>query len=1012
MKKTLHYTAALFLTLGVGTLKAQTYNDGAMYLEMWTGYHWVETYDDISGNDEYNFIWYGADNANVDALGWRPANPPQTGVLVWVDYAGAGWVSSQNAMIFSHTFGTAGNTPQTVPQYLQLYGEGWEDDCFSCSSSGFICFGGACGGGASDRYSYQSSCCTSVCSGCSEDDQYCSTTISSTIDYRIIPPCSPVDNLVPPSAWVGDWFSTGCGSDDIGAELQVYYTPPIPNSLTASPTSLCGAGNVTLNFGGAVYGGLYDIYNVNTGIWDYNVAGPSRTYFISTTTTYRVYTKNGTCQSLSYRDITVPVNPIVTPLMTITTPSTTVCNGTAVNFSSSTIGGGPGPVYEWYVNGVPQSNNSTTFSTSSLTNGAVVSATVTSNALCAIPPTMPSNSLVMTVSPVVVPSVTASTPNTTICAGDNAVFTATPTNGGTNPSYQWYVNGLPAGTNAPVFSTTSLTSGATVNVQLTSNNQCATPTTAASTNITMTVNPVLVPAMLISSSATTICAGTPVNFTSTVTNGGAGPVYDWYINGVAQGNNSPTFSSSTLTNGDIVTASLVSNATCVSPNSINSNGIPITVNPLVTPTLGISTTSTTLCAGENAVFTAAATNGGSNPTYQWFVNGSPAGTNSAVFTSGSLASGDVVTAQLTSSEACASPTTVNATGITMTVNLVVNPSAFITTAVTSICAGDPVTVNATVTNGGGSPTYDWVLNGVSTGSTGSSYTSSALADGDILTLVYTSSDVCAVPGSVASNSLAFQVTPVSAASVSIASSNGILCEGQPITFVASTVNAGATPTYQWTVNGSTVGANNPVFTSPSLIAGDVVMVNITSANPCSSNPTAASNNLVIVPSPTVSAGVDVTIQEGQSIQLNATSSLTSTYTWTPSGTLDNPNIQSPVASPVSTTEYTVIAMTTDGCYAEDKVVVIVQQNVVIYTSFTPNGDGVNDTWIIDFINGYPTCTVEIFNRWGNQVFRSTGYSQPWDGTYNGEALPLGTYYYIIDLNNGKGPMQGTVTILK
>lgn len=80
--------------------------------------------------------------------------------------------------------------------------------------------------------------------------------------------------------------------------------------------------------------------------------------------------------------------------------------------------------------------------------------------------------------------------------------------------------------------------------------------------------------------------------------------------------------------------------------------------------------------------------------------------------------------------------------------------------------------------------------------------------------------------------------------------------------------------------------------------------------------------------------------------------------------------------------------------------------------FTPNGDGVNDTWVLPNINLYPDCTVKIFNRGGQQVFNSVGYGTPWDGTFNGRTLPPDVYYYIIDLKHNQGIRTGNITIIK
>jgi gliding motility-associated-like protein len=86
--------------------------------------------------------------------------------------------------------------------------------------------------------------------------------------------------------------------------------------------------------------------------------------------------------------------------------------------------------------------------------------------------------------------------------------------------------------------------------------------------------------------------------------------------------------------------------------------------------------------------------------------------------------------------------------------------------------------------------------------------------------------------------------------------------------------------------------------------------------------------------------------------------------------------------------------------------------IYIPNSFTPNGDGKNDTWMIKNIGLRPNCVVIIFNKWGNKLFESKGYNEPWDGTMNGSPLPADTYYFIIDLGTGKPPINGPVTIVR
>jgi len=110
----------------------------------------------------------------------------------------------------------------------------------------------------------------------------------------------------------------------------------------------------------------------------------------------------------------------------------------------------------------------------------------------------------------------------------------------------------------------------------------------------------------------------------------------------------------------------------------------------------------------------------------------------------------------------------------------------------------------------------------------------------------------------------------------------------------------------------------------------------------------------------------------------------------------------------------------DGCMSEVITKVIRIRTKINYDStdicppnaFSPNDDKINDTWIIDAIETYPDVTVEVFTRYGARVFFSSGYSVPFDGKFKGEALPVGTYYYIIDPNNGTKRVTGALTLLK
>jgi gliding motility-associated-like protein len=119
-----------------------------------------------------------------------------------------------------------------------------------------------------------------------------------------------------------------------------------------------------------------------------------------------------------------------------------------------------------------------------------------------------------------------------------------------------------------------------------------------------------------------------------------------------------------------------------------------------------------------------------------------------------------------------------------------------------------------------------------------------------------------------------------------------------------------------------------------------------------------------------------------------------------------------VNKPLTDMTYRLTVTVRGGCSASDEVFVKLLKFPVIPNSFTPNNDGINDTWRIDYLNTYPNNRVQVFTRTGQQVFESRGYDKPWDGTLKGKPLPIDTYYYIIEPGNGRDPITGYVTILK
>jgi gliding motility-associated-like protein len=172
-------------------------------------------------------------------------------------------------------------------------------------------------------------------------------------------------------------------------------------------------------------------------------------------------------------------------------------------------------------------------------------------------------------------------------------------------------------------------------------------------------------------------------------------------------------------------------------------------------------------------------------------------------------------------------------------------------------------------------------------------------------------------------------------------------------------------------------------------------------------------SLVVNATPRVDAGPDRTVLEGGYITLSPTVTGNNLqYSWIPANGLDNPAILNPRASPGNDITYTLEVTTAEGCKDADEVFVKVLRNPRIPNTFTPNADGYNDVWEITNLDSYPGCIIEVYNPQGQLVFRSVGYNKPWDGTWNGKALPAGTYYYVVDPKNGRSKTAGYVTIFK
>jgi len=170
--------------------------------------------------------------------------------------------------------------------------------------------------------------------------------------------------------------------------------------------------------------------------------------------------------------------------------------------------------------------------------------------------------------------------------------------------------------------------------------------------------------------------------------------------------------------------------------------------------------------------------------------------------------------------------------------------------------------------------------------------------------------------------------------------------------------------------------------------------------------------ITIVPDNT-HAGDDTTIFLGESVKLNGIGN--GIPLWSPPSGLDSIHKYEPIATPTVSTLYILTVTDAHSCVSTDTVKINIKLRTfsgIVSNLFTPNGDGINDTWYIQDIQNYTTNEVFIYNIYGNLIYTKKGYTNDWAGTYNGSELPDGTYYYVIRFSDSDKLLKGSVDILR
>ena len=797
--------------------------------------------------------------------------------------------------------------------------------------------------------------------------------------------------------------ATNCVSDT--ARITVTVTPAIAGNTISTDQTLCAGLPAATLTGPGVTGGT----NTYTYQWQQSTDGgatwtaisgaTNSTYnpgiLPSGTTRFRRNVNSGLCSSTSN---VVSITAEVTLSNYEIGTAQTVCEGVLPGLLvGQTPSGGTGNyTYQWST-----STDGTTWSTIAGAIGKDYQPTaLTTNTYfrrTASGGNCPATSapVLITVNPLPNGSITAPSG---ICSYEtaNVIFSAS---AGTAPYTIQLVVTAPGGNSTTINQIVNSNSPASINViplnsaggtytvqlaSITDSKGCTRSVTAAPLSIVVTAKP----AITATATPQTICEKTPTNLT---VNGAT--TYVW----------SPATGLSATT-GNSITATPLVNTTYQVIGSTNGchDTASVAVTVIALPARPLASTSVEYCLGAPA--TALSATALTGHTLTWYNNSSLNGGYATAPTPSTATAGTYTYyVTQTNSNGCVSQANV----ITVTVRPL--PAVdFDLPAGVCMPNGTATFINRTTIPGNGTLSYSWDFDdNTPAATTKDAVHVYAAANSYDVTLTATSAYGCS--DSRTKSFSAFFDKPVA----DFETARPELCQGQQSFFTDKSDPSGSTITKWWWNfgDGQVKSEKDPShrYTRPDTFTVKLV---VTTAIGCVSD--TFRQDVVVHLQPRIDAGPSFIVPEGTTVQFKATANDTTTtrISWTPPFGLSNPNTLNPTLQVTENRVYTLVAVGDGNCTAMDTMMVRILKAIEVPNAFSPNGDGINDRWEIPNLADYPGAKVEVFNRWGQQVFLSFGYNRPWDGSFLGKALPLATYYYVITLNNGFKPVTGSVTIIK
>ena len=427
--------------------------------------------------------------------------------------------------------------------------------------------------------------------------------------------------------------------------------------------------------------------------------------------------------------------------------------------------------------------------------------------------------------------------------------------------------------------------------------------------------------------------------------------------------------------------------------------------PQLTPAiLGFPSATVSYCEGipQTFIFNATVSAGFNNPSFQWQesndgvnwtdISGATITTFSKNFPSSTVPG--TYRYRLSAAEAGnLSSAKCRVVSSVLTIQVAANP---VTTATSNapLCEGNKMLLTAT-----GGTQYQWTgINGFSaTGDTVTVNNIQPVQSGKYYVLI-TNAAGCTHLDSVTAG---ININPVASTTFT----NATICSGDKIQLESN----GGTG-YKWL---PAAGLSSSVISNPIASPLDTVQYMVIVSNQFACTDTAFIN-INVSEKPRADAGPDKAIITGSSVQLSGiVSGQGVNYSWSPAAYINNTQVLQPIVIPPADIDYILSVVSNVGCgTATDKVHVFVYKNVFVPTGFTPDSDGLNDTWSIPALSAFAHFDLSVFNRYGQLVFQTKDINQPWDGKFKGIPQPSAVYVYVIDLKQGGTILKGTLLIIR